>query len=202
MARFGCFVLIAIGIVVLVWSISRTSEPSSPKAVSPSEWGKAVQTPKPGPTTHAIREEFSIGYWSYRCNGATWARMLPSFGGAAEFPDGIFVVVDITAQNNDKSSSTLPPFHLLDTDGRKYDATSKMMGEGRFLGALEDLNPGVSKRGLVAFDVPPNRHYTLQVGGGFESGESTLVEIAAPAKPASEEPPPAPPADVPSPEPI
>jgi hypothetical protein len=128
--------------------------------------------------------------------------MLPSFGGAAEFPDGIFVVVDITAQNNDKSSSTLPPFHLLDTDGRKYDATSKMMGEGRFLGALEDLNPGVSKRGLVAFDVPPNRHYTLQVGGGFESGESTLVEIAAPAKPASEEPPPAPPADVPSPEPI
>jgi hypothetical protein len=118
--------------------------------------------------------------------------MIPSFGGAAEFPDGIFRVVDITVQNNDTSSSTLPPFHLLDSDGRKYDASSKPMWEGRFFGPLEDLNPGVSKRGLVAFDVPPNRQYTLQVGGGFESGKSALVEIAAPANPANEETTPAP----------
>lgn len=143
-------------------------------------------TPTPVAVMHSIGEEFSVGYWLYLCNGATWTRMIPSPGGA-EFPDGIFAVVDITVQNNDRSSSTLPPLHLLDSDGRQYDASSKPMWEGRFLGPLEDLNPGVSKRGLIAFDIPPNRHYTLQVSGGFRSGESALVNITTLANPASEE---------------
>ena len=87
------------------------------------------------------------------------------------------MVIDITVQNNDKSSSTLPPLHLVDTEGRKYDASSKPMYQAKFFGPLEELNPGVSKRGYVAFDVPPKRRYTLQLGGGFESGESALVAL-------------------------
>jgi TonB family protein len=146
------------------------------------------------PAPHSVGEEFSIGYWTYLCNAA---RIMPAIATGQfdlKVPDGgAFVVIDITVRNNDKSSSTLPQFHLLDGQGNKYDASSKPMWEGRFFGPLEDLNPGVSKRGLVAFDVPPGRDYILQVSGGFESGKSSLVTLTESVNPTSERPPPTPP---------
>ena len=150
------------GIVILIFIIRAISDKTPDAKTAP----EVVITP------HALGEQFSVGYWVYRCNGDEW---VPTIGSA--FPDAAFVVIDITAQNNDKSSSTLPPLHLVDTKGRKYDASSKPMYEGKFFGPLEELNPGVSKRGYVAFDVPPNREYVLEVGGGFESGESALVAL-------------------------
>jgi hypothetical protein len=191
LTEMGRFLALIIVVGALIWWFSRSPETSNQdQAVAPAS--------TPAHIIHAIGEEFSIGYWSYQCNGATRARMIPAFGRAV-IPNGIFVVIDITVQNTDRSSSTIPPFHLIDADGREYDASSALTNS--FLGAFEDLNPGLSKRGLVAFDVLPDHEYTLQVSGGIESGKSALVNITAPATPASEEPseePPQPPANKPS----
>ncbi len=91
-----------------------------------------------------------------------------------------FVVIDVTARNDDTSSSTLPPFHLMDKDGRTYDQSSAGTFSAGFFSVLEGLNPGVSKRGNVAFDVPPDRQYFLVVSGGIESDKRALVPLPAP----------------------
>jgi len=43
-------------------------------------------------------------------------------------------------------------------------------------GILKRLNPGVSSRGYVVFDVPTGK-YALKVSGGFASGDSALIDL-------------------------
>jgi hypothetical protein len=45
---------------------------------------------------------------------------------------------------------------------------------------FKELNPGVSSRGYVVFDVPYGQ-YSLQLSGGFESGERAFVELSSSA---------------------
>jgi hypothetical protein len=123
-----------------------------------------IATPAP-PTPHAIGERFSVGYWTYVCNGARGLL-------------GNSVVVDLTVQNNDKSASNLPPPQIVDEVGNQYEA--RQVWEPGFL-YLVSLNPGMSTRGVVVFDVPTlDHHYRLQVSGGFHSRSVALVEITKP----------------------
>jgi hypothetical protein len=45
-------------------------------------------------TKHSVGEDFSVGYWSYHCNGATWRSTIP-FLRTAEAADAEFLVVDL-----------------------------------------------------------------------------------------------------------
>jgi hypothetical protein len=40
------------------------------------------------------------------------------------------------------------------------------------------LNPGMTARGSVIFDVPQNRQYALYFEGGYKSGKSALVTLS------------------------
>lgn len=138
-------------------------------------------------TPHQIGEVFSIGYWSYRCNGAHWQRAIAD-GFTAETPDAAFLVVDLTVQNNDRTESTLPPPKLMDEQGREFSESPKgTLMTGSFE-ILKTLNPGVSSRGLVVFDVPPNGRYVLQVSGGLESAEHAIVNLMEKPRPEEEQP--------------
>jgi hypothetical protein len=134
------------------------------------------------PSFHSMTQEFAIGYWKYICNGITWS---PVIGRRAleDRANASFLIVDITAENADQSASTLPPLHLMDSDGREYDQSAAGMMSDGFFSSLQKLNPGVAKRGYVAFDVPPNREYTLIVSGGFRSTERARVKLAPPDGP-------------------
>lgn len=124
--------------------------------------------------TYRIGQPFSTGYWSYICNGAS---RTPFLGDSISLQraNGVFVVVDLTVRNNDTSSSTLPRFQLVDGQGRRYDQSTAVMLSDRFFGVLESLNPGVTERRNIAFDVPPDRDYSLLVSGGIESDERAIV---------------------------
>ena len=139
------------------------------------------------PPIHVLGEKFSIGYWSYICNEAAWTPVL-GYGFGAERPDAAFLVIDITVENRDTSASTLPAFSLVDSEGRSYEETSKTALMDGFFGVLEKLNPDVSKRSRIAFDVPPDRDYELVVPGGFESAKRARVSLSGQA---NEQPPPA-----------
>jgi len=91
-------------------------------------------------------------------------------------PDAVFLVVDLAIRNNDKTSSTLPPLKLVDTEGREYDESSKAWAQQNNFGVLKSLNPSVVSRGYAVFDVPKGQ-YKLQVSGGFTSGDRTLIEL-------------------------
>jgi hypothetical protein len=102
--------------------------------------------------------------------------MIPSLG-RAEMPDAKFLVVDLYIRNNDRTASTFPPVKLVDAQGREYDQSSKGTFMPGVFDSFKQLNPGVSSRGYVVFDVPSGQ-YLLLLSGGFESGEHTLVDLS------------------------
>jgi hypothetical protein len=176
----GVALLTAIGVLVLLGYLANLLNKNS-ESGGGSNPTPTTSTPAggvaPARPKYAIGQEFSVGYWTYRCNGANWQPFIGSGFGSVERPDAAFLVLDLTVRNDDRTSSTLPPLKLIDSQGREFDESSKgIFLEGSF-GALKQLNPGVSSRGLVVFDVP-NGEYMLKVSGGFESGKDALVVLS------------------------
>jgi hypothetical protein len=143
---------------------------------TPESSGTATAPPAQKRVTHRIGEEFSIGYWSYRCNGAQWQSMIAGLG-RAETPDAEFLVVDLYIRNNDRTASTLPLLKLIDEQGREFDESSKGTFMPGAFDMLKQLNPGVSSQGYAVFDAPHGQ-YSLEVSGGFESGEHALIDLS------------------------
>jgi hypothetical protein len=129
----------------------------------------------PGPDHHKVGESFAVGYWSYRCNGVRWQRSIGSEY-SRQYPDAKFLVVDLSVRNNDTSASVLAPLKLVDAEGREYDESSKGIFLDNSFGMLKSLNPGVTSRGYIAFDVPTG-NYALKVSGGFTSGKNELIDL-------------------------
>jgi len=126
---------------------------------------------------HPMGTTVHVGYTSYCVWKAHWSNRLSSNQFLDRSPNASFLFVDLTVRNNDKKARTIPPFYLLDENDARYDADSAAtMLEGS-IGLIEDLNPGVSKQGLVVFDVPRNHTYRLKVDGGFWSSETALIQI-------------------------
>jgi hypothetical protein len=124
---------------------------------------------------HKIGESVLVGNWAYWCDGATWQRSIGS-AYSRQYPDAEFLVVDLTIRNNDRTASVLPPLHLIDTEGREYEESSKRVFSDHSFGLLKSLNPMVSSSGSAVFDVPRGE-YRLKVSGGFTSDESQLIDL-------------------------
>ena len=126
--------------------------------------------------TEPITLKVSLGYMEYEIWDVAWLERIPrSYGDL--FPNAMYLVVDLSVTNTDKSSSTVPPFRLIDSRGAEYDTTSDSYYLERDFSVLEKLNPDVTKRGTILFDVPRRADYKLRLSGGILSGKSTLVEI-------------------------
>lgn len=124
---------------------------------------------------YAMKQTVHVGYWSYAVWSMKWQNSIGT-DFMAERPDADFLVVWMTVRNNDKTSSTLPPITLIDSQGREYESTSKGSFSEGFFGPLKSLNPGVESSGAVAFDVPKGV-YSLKVSGGFTSGDNALIDL-------------------------
>jgi hypothetical protein len=171
----GAYVAIAVGLLLLmVMCNALVKEPAS-TTTSASSSTPTSQSNEAKPVSHKLGEDVFTGYWAYRCISARWQRSIGSEY-TAQYPDARFLVVDIAIRNNDKTASTLPPLKLVDDEGREYDESSKAIFMENSLGMLKSVNPGVSSRGYVAFDVPTGK-YKLKVSGGYTSGESVLIDL-------------------------
>ena len=150
----------------------RPAPSASPAQPSPSP------TPKDqGPAVHEAMETVSVGYWSYMVDSAEWRDYLSRNELIDEKPSAAYLVVRIAARNNDKSSSTIPPFTLLDDQGAEHSESANRWRLKDAFGPLESLNPTVQKSGYLVFDVPRDRTYRLKVSGGLMSGKSALINL-------------------------
>jgi hypothetical protein len=165
----GCgvavFALLAV-MGVCTYSLKEPGQTSSPASQS---------TPQPSEARHKCGDDVLVGYWAYRCINASWHGAIGSQY-SRQHPDAEFLVVDIAIRNNDKTASALPPMKLVDNQGREYDESSKGIFIDGSFGMLKNVNPGVSSRGYVVFDVP-HGNYALEVSGGFTSGKSVLIDL-------------------------
>ncbi len=121
--------------------------------------------------------------------------------------------MDVTVRNNSNSEGTdkaslVPSFELIDGTAELTKGRLNLPGRGEpevqrysqslrqypayptFPDLLTMLNPGMTMRGSVIFDVPQNRQYALYFEGGYKSDKSAIVPIfGQPAAPSVSEPP-------------
>ena len=164
--------LLFVLIDVVVNNSNSTNSPATTKPGTPAILKENY------PKSIGIREQFSVGYWTYRVNDESWTPVIHSLG--LEKADAMFLVVDITVRNDDNTPSTIPPFKLILPGGGANGQDQEFEAKETFmdcqLSALKTLNPGVQKRGCVVFDAPWN-YYNLQFSGGYESGKVANVWI-------------------------
>ncbi len=136
-------------------------------------WLAAQSATAPTPR-RGLGDTVHVGYWSYVITDAHWQNSLGSVY-LHKQADAYFLVIGINARNDDDKASIRPLFKLVDAAGREYDESSNEVYLDDF-DVLKQVNPTVTTRGHVAFDVPRGQ-YRLKVSGGFESSESTFVDL-------------------------
>jgi hypothetical protein len=128
----------------------------------------------PALVIHSVGESFTVGYWTYCVNSVDSQAWLPDMGQMKACDSGNCVVIDLTVRNDDTTSSTRPVVTLVDGAGRDFSETDTWSNTQ--LSQLQQLNPGVSKRGYIYFDAPRGS-YRLKVSGGYTSGVDALVNL-------------------------
>ena len=103
--------------------------------------------------------------------------------GAISKPQGSFVVVKMSIQNNQKDAITImdTSFKLLDKDKREFSPSSDgdvgLTMAGKKTLSMDTVNPGNTIEGYVAFDVPKGlTGFTMQATGGM-TGDPIILKI-------------------------
>ncbi|MFC1744836.1 DUF4352 domain-containing protein [Candidatus Riflebacteria bacterium] len=128
----------------------------------------------PTQKVYSQNEQVNVGYTSYKIWRVWRASSLSGLGELK--PNISFLVIDITVRNNDKKERTVPPFHLIDENGAQYGVSNETTFVEESFGVLTSLNPGVSKKGWVIFDVP-RKKYKLKLSGGYWSGADAFIKL-------------------------
>ena len=131
---------------------------------------------------HTTGENVKVGYMEYKVFDSWFTNQLSDKGYPNTPPDAQYLFVDVQMQNDDKEQRSVPEFKLVDENNAEYGATDKAWGLEGSVGVFQDLNPGVSKRGFVIFDVPQNHKYKLKVSGGYWATDEALIDLAPSVK--------------------
>lgn len=117
-----------------------------------------------------------------------------------ENPDSLYLVLNVIIRNNGNSeesnrASLVSSFEVIDEVEGLEKGLLNLPGRGEpevqmyaqssreypnyptFPDLLTMLNPGMTTRGTVIFDVPQNRQYALYFEGGYKTGESAIVKL-------------------------
>jgi len=151
---------------------SNQSDTESPLASSTSSDIKESR-----PTV--INKSVKVGYWSYVVHGYLYTIVKSKDLNQNK----IYLSIMVTATNNDQSASMIPSFYLTDQKQNRYDNCSNFEVYDIFGDALlktENLNPGISRQGLIVFELNEARDYNLVLSGGLLSSEETTIAIQLP----------------------
>lgn len=117
---------------------------------------------------------------TYEVTSATTAATIgeQEFGSGAK-ADGQFVVVELTLTNNKDETKTFSDSSakLVTTDGKKYETSSDAIFAVEDSLILKDIQPDLTTKGTLVFDVPPAKvaGSKLVVEDLFGSGEITVA---------------------------
>lgn len=129
------------------------------------------------PEVFSETDTISVGYTVYYVSKSWWASELIFGYRYADPPDAKFLFVELIVKNKDKKERTIPPFKLVDENGYEYGSENVSHIYPGAISPLDNLNPGVAKRGVVIFDVPENRKYKLKVAGGYWTNACAFIQL-------------------------
>ena len=109
-----------------------------------------------------LNEQFRLGEFSYRVIGSEYPQMEIGnrFTRVEAAPEGVFVIVhyEITNESNKTRTVVADDFILRDANGREFSPSSRattalMMTEESKDFLLSELQPGLTKRAVTAFEI-------------------------------------------------
>ena len=162
-----------------------TSEDKEASSVSTSN-SSSTNSDEKKSSDLSVGEQFSLGDFAYRIeNVESLKRIGNEFINSESSPGASFVVVTFIIRNDGNETKTVltSDFKIIDEKGREFktssDATTtlSMSGDSDFI--LSELQPGIQKQSVTAFEVPDevlSQGFTLVVPekGVFNSGEAKI----------------------------
>lgn len=173
-------VFILAGLVIVNRSTGSSSDSSAPasnqQTLMPQEPSFSVTR---GNTTYygAISSDVGVAILGVRDAGPV---LVGAFGNVTR-ADGKFIAVAVGITNKQNTAIRMDSglFELLDSTGNVYSASEKSIEAGDDDLFLSQINPGVSKAGVVLFDVPRDLSLDglqLRFRGGM-TGDSALLPL-------------------------
>ena len=177
----GCSYYFVIGILFLViliiyGSIMDNFSPQTTRTIHPASSSKknlSINKKK----TYSEGKTVSIGDMSFLVMTSRWTHQLSDNELLDEMPDAMYLFIELTIRNDDVEARPIPEFKLIDENGFEYKTSNKAWIIKDALRRFEKLNPGVSKTGLIIFDIPMNHSYKLRLSNRHLSGESAFVML-------------------------
>lgn len=164
LASIGYFFVFLIIVGAIFGSSETTTGNSQPSTQTAEE------------TVYALGEPVVVDTATFTAHRALAVGALGS-GQLSKQPDGVYVVIEMEIENTGQRSIYLSTgdFNLHDEQGRTYNMNSEasvylnIMGLDSFI--FKELGPGLTTRGYIAFDVPPeDKGLVLQVRNSIFSG--------------------------------
>lgn len=184
--KIGCLSIIILILIIIFVSCmvsgskkDNTSNTGSKNAVTSSE--KKNDKEK----THKIGDKVAVEDFTYQVNSVTEAKSLQKQYLSDVTTDGKFVIVEVTVKNTGKKGRMVDTemFRLIGKDGTEYKslATNNMYvndTDSSFF--LKQINPKLSKKGRIAFEVPNEKKFSLQVssGLGWTGGKYKTIDLS------------------------
>lgn len=133
---------------------------------------------------HSVHETFSVGSGNREVQyTVTNISTATNIGGQyGENADGVFVIVEIEMKNTGKESFEVSGnlFKLVDSQEREYDTDTDAMIYAENSVVYEQVDPGVTKKGVLIFDVPKDqsgRQLKINPVGIFSTADAHYVQL-------------------------
>ncbi len=122
-------------------------------------------------TIYNIGDIIDVGYMSYTIHSAEWIDQIDG-----ERPDAAFLRINLSITNKDKKERNVASFKLIDENENEYNSSSAGgFVSGKIDSFFKPLNPNVSTKGFILFDVPRKNTYVLTLSGGIWSTDKVFV---------------------------
>ncbi|WDL97843.1 DUF4352 domain-containing protein [Alicyclobacillus sp. ALC3] len=140
------------------------SKPTAPKSTTP---------------VYRIGTPVTVGHLTVTVDKVTYQQQITNAIGSLSAKSGIWMIAEVTVKNNDTSAHTIDSsmFTLLQGKSKYQASNSATMYMNGVTFSYDQLNPGLSETGTLAFDVPAQGKYQMQVTGGMFSLSSATINL-------------------------
>lgn len=161
-----------------------TGNVSTSKPVASKPTTKAATKPATklaAPKVYKVGEAVKVGKITVTVHSVKYEKIIQNVLGNLSANGGEWMILNVTVKNDDTTSHTIDSSMFTALKGKsKYQASSNASMYINNNGAtffLDQLNPGLSETGNIAFDIPSSGKYQLQVSGGMVSLSSATINL-------------------------
>ena len=117
-----------------------------------------------------------VGYLGYKVQKSWFADKLAENKTAKARTGESYLLVEMAIVNTDRKPRRVPALKVVDENQKEFGTSDTAKSVEGSVGAIDQLEPGMSKRVLAIFEVPANRQYRLKIPG-FSSSDEAIIEL-------------------------